>query len=63
MSERECFFCDGGHVDLFVSGEYQETMKCPDCNGTGIVSESEHLSMQDSVEALNVAFADEQYKY
>ncbi len=63
MAEHECFFCDGGHVDLFVSGVYQETMECPHCNGTGMVSKSEHLSMQDSVEALNVAFADEQYKY
>ncbi len=59
----DCLMCSSGHVELFVSGVYVETIVCPDCNGTAQVTPQVHSGMQDSLDAFNQALADEQYKY
>lgn len=59
----DCLMCNGGQVDLHVSGVYVDTIDCPDCNGTGRVISEVHSEMQDSLDAFSVALADEQYKY
>ena len=60
---HDCDVCDGGHVDLYIAGEYQETITCPECRGTGKVTAKVAALQQDSRDAFNAALADEQYKY
>ena len=59
----ECPMCEQGSVELYVSGVYVETIECPDCNGTGIVSIEQYFKDMEAKQALMVAMADEQYKY
>jgi hypothetical protein len=60
---RECPFCTAGKVELSISGEYVETITCPECDGNGIMTPSQHDLAMSGIMALEEAFADEQYKY
>ena len=59
----ECSYCNGGTIDLYISGEYQETINCPDCKGTGFLNKVDHEKAVDCIGAFKKAIADEQYKY
>jgi hypothetical protein len=60
---KECPFCDNGSVDLFIATEYVETIKCPECDGTGKMPKTQFDIAMSGIMALEEAFADEQFKY
>ena len=60
---KECPFCNNGSVALAIAGEYQETIKCPECDGTGQMTPTQHDLAMSGINALEEAFCDEQYKY
>ena len=62
-TEYDCPLCDNGNVDLYVSGEYVDSITCPDCNGTGKLNAEQHAKLTDSINEYNLALADEQFKY
>lgn len=60
---KECPFCNSGSVDLFIGIEFVETIKCPECDGRGVMTPSQHDLAMSGINALEEAFVDEQYKY
>lgn len=60
---KECPFCESGNVDLYIAGEYQETIQCSECDGKGNMTDSEHEKAQSGIDELNRAMADEQFRY
>jgi len=60
---KECPFCNNGNVDLFIAGEYQETIVCSECDGEGVMTPSQHDLAMSGIMALEEAFRDEAYKY
>jgi uncharacterized Zn finger protein len=59
----ECPSCSAGSVDLFISGEYIETIKCPDCMGMGMVTPKIARLIIDGQNVLRAAMADVGFKY
>ena len=58
MSQKyECSYCEGGTIDLYISGEYQETIDCPECNATGYLNKADHEKAQDCIGAFRTAMA------
>jgi len=60
---KECPFCENGEVHLAIACEYQETITCPECQGTGQLAPTQHEIAMSGIMALEEAFADEQYRY
>ncbi len=59
----ECPYCNNGNVELSIAGEYQETIKCPECDGRGVMTPTQQDLAMSGIMALEEAFTDEQYKY
>lgn len=58
MSKKyECSYCSGGTIDLYIAGEYQETIDCPDCKGTGYLNKADHEKAEDCLNAFRIAMA------
>lgn len=60
---KECPFCEAGKVELFIGVEYVETIDCPECDGNGVMTPTQHDLAMSGIMGLEEAFADEQYKY
>ena len=60
---KECPFCNNGTVELRIQAEVQDVIQCPECNGTGRMTPTQHDLAMSGINALEEAFRDEQYKY
>lgn len=50
----DCRYCDGGQVTLYTQ-TYSETIDCPECNGTGLVTPAEARAQEQELEAARRA--------
>lgn len=60
---KECPFCVAGKVELRIGTEHVDTITCPECDGEGVMTPTQHDLAMSGIMALEEAFADEQYKY
>ena len=56
---KECPYCEEGNVDLFINGEYQESITCSECDGNGNMTIKEHGNAISGINALAAAMAED----
>ncbi len=50
----DCMYCVGGRVELWI-GTDSETIDCPECQGTGLISPALRVAQEQELEAARQA--------
>ena len=56
---KECPFCNNGTVELRIQAEVQDVITCPECNGTGYMTPTQHELSISGIMAYIKAYRDE----